>query len=367
MPRFRIAWNDFYNTQKPTPIEKQTYTSKLSPSSESVYVSNCLFTSIVSTDNGGALFCSASVAYLLVESSFFYSCSTSNGLGGAIFFSNTNNGQSVLYEVCGNGCSSSSSGLFSAIIVKDSILNKNDVNYSSIVRCMTENSNLLSILYFDYGKNCFPSVNISMNKCGKASALYCYPRPDPSSVTCSFTYSTLADNIYISFICIYLDRNNVNYEFKCCNVIRNTKISDSEGLIRSDGNIVFKDSCILANTANYIFYADSTSYTVTLSNCTIDKTTCYQTLIIQNTVIKSFIHALNHLSTRNCYAEYDSAGTLTPITPPIIQSPSPSKKQKLYYSCDRLFHRYRLSDVVLLTNLLILSFIHPCASTNPFY
>jgi len=119
---------------------------------------------------------------------------------------------------------------------------------------------------------------------------------------------------------------------------------------------MIKDSCILENTANYIFY--SYSGTTTLTNCTVDKTTKYGNLVIQNTVTKSFILALNHMSTRNCIAEYDAVGALTPITQPPYPSPSPSKKQKLYYSCEKLLNLYQHGNFVSLTSIFIFNFIY---------
>jgi hypothetical protein len=88
---------------------------------------------------------------------------------------------------------------------------------------------------------------------------------------------------------------------------------------------MIENSCILENIAPYIFY-QGLSYGITISNCTLDKTIYNQNLVIQNTVTKSFILALNHMSTRNCNAKYDSAGILTPIT---LHSSS-SNKQKVY-------------------------------------
>jgi hypothetical protein len=124
-------------------------------------------------------------------------------------------------------------------------------------------------------------------------------------------------------------KKTINYtvgakcEIKNCNILRNTQgILGTEGTIYSYGNLTIEDSCILENNANYIFRVSSTSYTSTLSNCTVDSTSGNENVITQNTVTKSFILALNHMSNLICQAEYDSAGTLTPI----IQSPSPSKK-----------------------------------------
>jgi predicted nucleic acid binding AN1-type Zn finger protein len=109
---------------------------------------------------------------------------------------------------------------------------------------------------------------------------------------------------------------------KSCNILRNTQVSSSEGTIKSDGNLMIEDSCILGNTATNIFYAYS-SYIITLSlsNCTVDKTSNNGYLTTQNTVTKSFILGLNNMSTQNCHSEYDSAGDLTAV-PYITTCPS---------------------------------------------
>ena len=110
------------------------------------------------------------------------------------------------------------------------------------------------------------------------------------------------------------------------------------------------DSCILGNIADRIFYEASSSYYITLSNCTVDKTTYYQNLKTPKTVTKSFILALNHISTQYCHAEYDEFGTLTPIK-------QTYSMQIHCYTRERFFIQHRLGDMVLLTSILF-SFIH---------
>jgi hypothetical protein len=357
----RIAWIDFYNTQQPTPIDKQTYTSRLSPSTSSVHVSNCLFKSITSTDSGGALFCSTSVIYFLVESSSFFSCKTSASNGGAIYFSNSNNGQSVLYEVCSYDCcsGSSSNGQFAYIYMSNSASSKICVNYSSIVRCLNENSGAWRNLYLYYGINYCPSINMSMNKCQSVSGIYCFSYIDSNSVTCSFTYSSFVDNYTPGYNCLYLEKNDVNYEIKYCNIIRNTQVSTAEGIIHSDGNLVIDDSCILENNASRIFYSDYSTYTVILSNCTVDSTTTNQNLILQNTVTKSFIHALNHMSTENCHIGYDAVGYLTAI--PYI---SHTTKKIHCYTNNGIHNHARISDFFSVNWVFMVAFIHAHPSIN---
>jgi hypothetical protein len=333
---YKTAWSDYF-TGSPTLIQKQDYGTRQTPSDTSVYILNCLFRSITSTSSGGALCCS-SVTYLLVESTSFFSCNTSSMRGGAIYYSNTNSGQCVLYEVCGYDCcstytsGSSSHGQFSYVYVYNVASSKNYFNYSSISRCVTEYSSSHHTMRHYYGTICYPSVNMSLNKCYGRSGIICCPYKDPNSLTCSLSYSTFADNIATGYTCIMLWTTGMKHEIKSCNILRNTQGSlSSEGTIYTVGDVMILNSCILENTATYIFHQGDSSYRITVSNCTVDSSSKYGNVVTQNTVTKSFIHALNHMSTLNCHSEFGS-----PL--------SPSKKQKLYYSCEIFLNQHRLRD-----------------------
>jgi hypothetical protein len=346
-------WSDFFEVSEPTPSKQQLYTSTQTPSASSVYILNCLFNGCTSGSNGGALSCT-SVTYLLVESTSFFSCKTSGSNGGAVYFSN-DGGQCVLHKVCGNDCNSgsSSNSQFSYVGVKNDASSKNYINYSSIVRCVNMGSDSWNLIYHNNGRICFPSVNVSMNVCQYFTGIYCNSFVDSNYVTGSTSYSSYTDSKASTYICFSFARSSVKVEVKCCNILRNTQGSlDSWGLIYTRGNVNFKDSCILENNVNCIFYAFTGS--ITLSNCTVDKTTSSGSFYIQSTVSKSFILGLNHLSTRNCNSEYDSAGYLTPI----IQSPSPSKKQIYCNTCERLLNYYQQGNFVSLTSILVFNFIH---------
>jgi hypothetical protein len=134
----RTAWEDHFPSTSTTTLTSQTYTSRQTPSNTGVYVSDCLFMSITSLGDGGALYCYNSVTYFLVESTSFFSCKTSSGSGGAIYFYHSS-GQSVLYKVCGCDCYAFD-GHFTFIIASGGVLNKNYVNYSSIVSCIDVSS-----------------------------------------------------------------------------------------------------------------------------------------------------------------------------------------------------------------------------------
>jgi predicted outer membrane repeat protein len=303
------TWIDYFPGT--TNIPSQTYTLRQTPSNTYLYVLNCLFSSITSTGNGGALYCSTSVSYLLVESTSFFSCKTSGGDGGAIYFYNTNSGQCVLHEVCGcDCCTADGSRNFVHIYVKDDISSKNYINYSSSSRCV--NVNAWDTLKLENGKICYQSVNISNNKCYSHS-IVCCPYVDSNSFTCSFSFSSFADNSVANYVLFLLWRSGAKYEIKSCNILRNTQVTvNSRGIIYTNGNTIIDDSCILENKATPTFYQESSSYRITLSNCTVDSTSNNGYLITQNTVTKSFILALNHMSTQNCHSEYDVAGYLTP-------------------------------------------------------
>jgi hypothetical protein len=362
----RSAWNDYFTTTNPTNPNSQTYTSRQTFSDTSVYISNCLFRSITSGSDGGALYCT-SVTYLLVELTSYFSCSTSSRYGGALYFSNTGSGQCVLHSVCGYDCCSTytsrSDGQFARIYVNNGLTSKNYVNYSSIVRCVNQISGSYYVLWLSSGRIYCPSINISMNKCPYISSIHCNPFTDSNSFTCSLTYSTIADNFASISVLIYLTTGGANYEINNCNILRNTQgYHGTDGTFCTYGNLMIKDSCILENIAYYIFRQYS-SYTITLSSCTIDSTSNDGRLTTENTVTKSFILALNHMFTRNCYSEYDAIGMLTPIK----QSPSSTRKQIQLCTCGKCFCRCQLGDFFSLHSIFIFNFIHLGASNYPSF
>jgi hypothetical protein len=350
----KFSWNDYFTATPVTTIGPSSYNYRRTPSDSNVYVLHCLFNAITSTGDGGALYCTSN--YLLVESSSFFSCRTSsnNYGGGAICFDNTGSGECALHGVCGYDCNTTSGraySQFSRLRVRNTASNRNYVNYTSASRCVNEMSDTYKMLRLEYGKQCCQSTNLSMNKCYYRSGVYCYPFNDPNSVTCSLLYSTFADSHAVGNTCIRFNNRPAKCEIKCCNIIRNTQDNPSAtGTIYSSGNLVtIKDSCILENTADTIFYSSSSSYPFTLSNCTVDKTTNNECLTTQSTVTKSFILALHHMSTRNCHSEYDSAGTITII-------PNVSHLTIKVISC---YYQARISDFISFNCLFMFTFIHP--------
>jgi hypothetical protein len=251
----------------------------------------------------------------------------------------------------------------SHIYINNAATKKNYYNYTSIVRCFGVGTGSQCTLYIDYGKIYCPSLNMSMNKSPKYPGIIYGPSVDSSSITSLLSCSTFADISATQHGCIWCNRGGANYEIKYCNILRNTQGSSSYGIIFARGNLMIEDSCILENTATNIFYQESSSYTITLSNCTVDKKTYNQNLIIQNTITKSFIYGLNHISTQNCNSQYDSVGTLTAI--PYVSDPT--KKTFCYYYTCRNYYQPRISDLFTLNCVFIVTFIHSDPSGDCWY
>jgi hypothetical protein len=350
----KTAWNDYFSgTTATTTLYSQEYTSRPTLSGSNVYVLNCLFRSFTSTSSGGALY-STSISYLLIESTSFFSCKISGGNAGAIYFSN-GGGQCVLHEICGYDCCTTNSNdwQFDYIYVKNDISSKNYINYSSISRCVNDNTDAWQLLYHYNGKILCPSVNISNNKNYGNSVLF-YPLYYSNTVTCSFSYCSIVDNIATYHAWIILWTSGAEYEIKCCNILRNTEnTGNSRGTISAYGNMKILNSCILGNTANYIFFQQSSSYRITLSNCTVDSTSNNGYLTIQSTATKSFILALNHMSTQNCHSGYDVVGYLTPIAP----LPPSSRNLKQYCTGPKYRIQLRDEDIVSLISILVFNFV----------
>ena len=97
---------------------------------------------------------------------------------------------------------------------------------------------------------------------------------------------------------------SASWRISSCNIIKNEqKDVNMHGIIRSDGNLEVKDSCILENIANYMFSQGSSSCTITVTNCTLDDDIYSKkgsNVTITNRAKKAFQVKLNHLNTGKC-------------------------------------------------------------------
>ena len=81
----------------------------------------------------------------------------------------------------------------------------------------------------------------------------------------------------------------------------------------------------LNNTGKNLFYVYSE--TITLSSCTIDfdKSAVSGSVVINTNTKTSFINKIKHIETANCFAKYDSFGSLT-VVPDKEEKSRPRKR-----------------------------------------
>jgi predicted outer membrane repeat protein len=318
------------------------YTSRITPTSNNVYVHNCVFQDCSSSSSGGAIYCGSTVYKFLVEQTSFTSCKTSSGNGGAIYFYSTSYGECVLSKICGFDCSptTSSSGQFAYTYTKNDVTCKHHINDSSITRSINMNTNTYDTLYLEYGTILCPSVNLTNNVCYYYVAIRTFPTKgsgSPASETCFISYSSIVNNTNNGgYGCIVLDRVGSSQSINTCNIINNKQTSSSYGTIYVYANVFIKDSCILGNNENYkVFSEDYSSCKITLSNCTIDddiftRGRYYGSVTVIKPITKSFINALSHIATQRCDSYFDSYGTLS------VKPNTPSKTLRCLISCNNI-------------------------------
>jgi hypothetical protein len=315
----------------------QEYTvTPLTPNASDVYVYDCFFHNCSSSSNGGALCCSSSVCRLLVEQSSFISCKISSLYGGGIYISNTYSGGCVLSRICAFNCystNSSSYGQFAYIRINNSINNKNHVNDSSITHTLKKGTNPYYALRLNLGNILCPSVNLTNNECYNCPVLYCQPT---SSCNYCMSYSSIVNNTANGgYGCIWFDGWTSSYCIDTCNVLNNNQTAFDSGTIRSYGNLLIKDSCILGNNERKtVFYESRSSLMIIISNCTIDDDIISNTryvggFTINKTIENAFINALSHIATKSCDSYFDSYGTLT------AKPNAPSKNPRYLMSCNK--------------------------------
>jgi hypothetical protein len=329
-----MTFSDFYGSgySNVNHFTGPEYVSPQTPTSNYVYVHDCVFRSCTSSSNGGALYCYSgnNVIKLLVGRTSFTSCRTSGQNGGAIYFDSQTSGECILNKICGFDCLSTysipySNGQFAYALTKSDVTFKNHVNDSSFTRTSKVGTYSSYTLRLDYGNILYPSVNMTNNECWHCSALCCYATASATSNTVFVSYSSIVNNTANGdSICIAFSSNSISTQLMdTCNVLNNKQTSYRYGIIYANANLLIKDSCILGNDKNKnIFHEYHASCKITISNCTIDDDIFtngryYGSVTVNKTIENSFINALLHISTRNCDSYFDSYGTLSakPIAP----------------------------------------------------
>jgi hypothetical protein len=296
----------------PTEYTAPQYTDKrIDASVSNVYVHNCVFRYCTSSEHGGALSCTSSVIRLLVEQSSFISCRASNRHGGGVYFVNTASGESVLNKICVFNCSSLVSGFGQFAYIKlNSNYYKNHVNDTSIIHSSNVNSDSRDSMRLLFGNILCPSVNITNNECSRYCTLDCQLS---SSCICRISYNSIVNNTAIVHTCIYSSGSSSSHYIYACNILNNKQTDSAYGTFEVYTKLLIENSCILGNNeGKTVFYlGSSSSYNITISNCTFDNSKYTGTVIFTNTIENTFINALSHIVTERCDSFFDSYGTLT--------------------------------------------------------
>jgi hypothetical protein len=309
------TFQDVYESNcKPKEYHNEEYWQAINATAfENVSVFNSVFINISSNICGGALYCNGSVYRLLIERSSFISCMTSDCLGGGIYLYSAESGGCVLNKVCAYSCSSMNSGNSFGQFAWVETKYMNHVNDSSITHTLQESGDSWCALRLFYGNILCPSVNLTNNICKCCPALYCHSTTEN---TCSMSYSSIVNNT-ANRGCIRL----TNSDLKCidtCNILNNSQNTPYEATIYVWGNLLIKDSCIIGNKNNNVFWVSS-SNNITISNCTIDddifaNTRYHGSVTINKYIESSFFNQLSYIVTQRCdpYFETVPIPTKTP-------------------------------------------------------
>ena len=278
----------------------------------------------------------------------FTSCKTTNTRGGGIYFSNTNNGECVIFHTCCFDCSSkysgssySTLGQYAYIATKNNDASfKNEVNESTITGIKKESAYPRYALRLDYSNIICSSVNITNNECYYYPALRCYPTVKTDIITCFIIYTSIVNNSAKGGCgCILLNSGSTQI-ISTSNIINNKQDdSSTQAIIFTYGNLCINESCIIGNNEGYkVFYENGgSSYQIKIINCTLDNNIMTSTRYTGSfTIISSkqysFINALTHIVTEKCDSFLDSYGTLTAAPNIPAKHPKRTKNRNTYFN-----------------------------------
>jgi hypothetical protein len=331
---FKRTFEDVYGTGlNPTNYIRNEYSgTRLTPNTNNIYVYDCFFHDISYTSTGGAIYCGSSVYKLLIEQSSFISCVTSGGSGGGVCFSNSGNYECVFSKICAYSCSCSGHGTFANVNLGKNVNYKNHVNDSTITKSLKNGKSPWDSIYYYTDTIFCPSDNFTNNECHCNPAFCCHTSRSSASELCLISYCSIVNNTANGgYSCIRFYSSGSTHRVDTCNIINNKQTATTHGTIKAFSSILIKDSCILGNNeGNSVFFISSSSYIVTVSNCTIDNKRCTGSgsAVFTKTAERSFIHALSHIVTRICDSYYDSYGTLT------VKPNVPSRSSRCLISCN---------------------------------
>ena len=305
---------------------------------QNISIINCLIKDISSQTSGGAIYISKTTISLNINDTTFYQCISTNGNGGAIFFTNGLNIQ--LFKICALVCKANSHYQFAYLrTTSNQILDLNTINNCS-------NLNGYQTLHLENGNQNLSKSNISNNNNIWISGIWYL---NPKSFFCN--YCTFYNNTVRDYICIYL--YGYSGTISKSNIILNNSPTNGVVSVYNSGNYIL-DECIFDQNQNILL--NVITGTLKLNNCyinhlsnsittnTINVPIFSPTLIITNTIYFFY-------STYNCYYKNEELQTLNPT---IFNTLYPNTSIKLYpsisYSFNNIFPNISSSESIFNSN-----------------
>jgi len=263
------------------------------------YISNCIYKSLTSSTDGGAISLTLSECRMLIEGSFFDTIIAPKA--GAITFTCTGTGGSVLDKVCSHKVVVSSGQYYQFGYFSVSSSQKiNRAFYLSITQSRISSATLYESVRFNQGNQVCDYMNSSYNHLSYGSgAVFNYP------VNSSSSYCTFSNNQDNGYRCIYFYQGSGTCYMQYSNVVSNNQGSATlSNVFRNYQVTSYVSHCVLyQNIAKCMF--DIESGKMYVSNCYSDNYLYYANQpIFLNKFGPSNTFIINHLNSYLCYAPY---------------------------------------------------------------
>ena len=264
----------------------ESYNLKIEKSTGNYWILNCLF-SLSSNTKGGAIYCTGSNIKLLIESTNFLNCSSSDWGGSICCYPSINS--CILEKIC---VSNSISNIYYSFACIYST-NINNCNLTTIINCFAPSKTI----QFTFGNQiCFNS-NLSKNNLlnGHTSGI---SFSAPSFLDSKF--GTYFNNSLpsTSYVCIQLTQGSNSRKITFSNIINNN--SPTYSIITICGGDFILENCTFFNNKNILFGSNGEGGNLRIYNCFINHLYQYGSAIYSNTFSYSSSYNLYHFNTFIC-------------------------------------------------------------------
>ena len=226
-----------------------------------LFLKDLIFILLSGNSYGGAINIDSSNCIVSVSDSLFINCSVTS-YGGAIYCSNLFNFS--LLRCCGFRCTSNYMGQFIYCTILGSVINYNQINFSSTLLCAYDYTFPYYSVFLNNGLSYSTNLNCSNNYVGKHLGGIGSSSGTSFKVLFSTFYKTK------SCMAVGFGGYNSNQEFEFSNIIETQVYGDNHGLvhINSNGIKLKLKNFIFLNNNGYI--NDGTNGIIEYENCFFD-------------------------------------------------------------------------------------------------